>query len=41
MPLGRYDESEDIANILLFLASDESSFITGAQSRIDDGMGAS
>ncbi len=40
IPLGRYADPQDIANLVLFLASDESEFISGAQYRIDGGMAA-
>ncbi|OUM93079.1 MAG: oxidoreductase [Caldibacillus debilis] len=41
IPLGRYAEPSDIAKLVLFLASDESAFIAGAEYRIDGGMRAS
>lgn len=38
IPLGRYAEPADVANLVLFLASDESTFITGSNFRVDGGM---
>ncbi len=40
IPLGRYGESEEMADLVTFLASDESRFISGSQYRIDGAMGA-
>jgi NAD(P)-dependent dehydrogenase (short-subunit alcohol dehydrogenase family) len=40
IPLGRHASPEEIARAVLFLASDESSFITGATIPVDGGMSA-
>ena len=40
MPLGRMGQPEDIAAAIPYLASDESSFVTGAELVIDGGMTA-
>ncbi|MEO8608507.1 MAG: glucose 1-dehydrogenase [Chloroflexota bacterium] len=37
-PLGRIGTTEEIANLVAFVASDEASFITGAELVIDGGM---
>ncbi|MDP2791025.1 MAG: SDR family oxidoreductase, partial [Rectinemataceae bacterium] len=37
-PLGRLAEIQDIANAVLFLAGDESAFITGQVLRVDGGL---
>ncbi|MCL3882926.1 SDR family oxidoreductase [Marivita sp. GX14005] len=38
IPLGRYAQSEDVAKLVLFLVSDDASYITGAQYTVDGGM---
>ena len=38
IPLGRIGEPEDIAPLVLFLASDDSNFITGQIIYVDGGM---
>ena len=40
VPLGRLGQSEDVANGVLFLASDESSYMTGSELVIDGGITA-
>ena len=38
IPLKRFGQPEDIANLVSFLASDEASFITGSEYNIDGGI---
>ena len=40
IPMGRFGEPEEIANAALFLAVDESSFVTGAEFLVDGGITA-
>jgi NAD(P)-dependent dehydrogenase (short-subunit alcohol dehydrogenase family) len=40
VPLGRIGEPGDIANAALYLASDESRFVTGAEIKVDGGISA-
>lgn len=40
LPLGRLGQPQDIANIILYLASDESNYVTGAEFVVDAGMTA-
>jgi NAD(P)-dependent dehydrogenase (short-subunit alcohol dehydrogenase family) len=41
IPLGRYGEPDDVANLMCFLASDEAQFLTGGVYMVDGGISAS
>ncbi|WP_139999305.1 SDR family NAD(P)-dependent oxidoreductase [Paenibacillus paridis] len=41
IPLNRLGEPEEIANVALFLASDDASFVQGAEISVDGGAGSS
>ena len=40
VPLGRIGEADDVAYAVLYLASDESKFVTGAELVVDGGISA-
>ena len=39
-PLGRMGEAQDVARGIVFLASDDSAFVTGTELVVDGGMTA-
>ena len=40
VPLGRLGDPDDVAYLVLYLASDESKFVTGAEFKVDGGISA-
>ena len=40
IPVKRFGTPEEVANIALFLVSDEASYVTGSIYNVDGGMGA-
>jgi len=41
IPLGRYGEPDDVANLMCFLAGNEAEFLTGGVYMVDGGISAS
>jgi NAD(P)-dependent dehydrogenase (short-subunit alcohol dehydrogenase family) len=37
-PIGRIGQADDVANMVLFLASDKASFVTGSYFNVDGGL---
>ena len=40
IPLGRFGKPEEVANVALFLVSDEARYVTGSIYNVDGGSGA-
>jgi NAD(P)-dependent dehydrogenase (short-subunit alcohol dehydrogenase family) len=40
IPMGRYGEPEEVAHVVVYLASDESTFVTGSEVVVDGGWTA-